>query len=556
MNPKLGLFLLLLFLFSFIPIIVLAKTNSLQQNEKLSIRSGPGLSYPVLATTLPPSVMILEQEGDWLKIQLDEQIGWIPSWQYAIESTVNTIGKVTGDRLNVRESPSIEAPIVGLLRRDEEVIIFSSSTEEWTKIQSSSFSGYVSSQFVTALDSGSHLLKAAQVNQHSANLYSGPTEDSQLIKTLLPEEPLSILHEWNDWLLVMNDRYEGWMKRGTLSIISPEVPSFTHTMDQKVSISAPTLSVRSSPNFSSEKLGEVAYGEEFSLLDSSSSWYKIQYKGETGWIPSWFSFVGYGSINPTDSFSSIFLLYDNTNIREEPSTQATTIKNGKAGEEYTVIEPSGEWYKIQLDEDQVGYVASWVVFSPSTMMDDRQSLEEFAGRPLILIDAGHGGEDSGAIGANESLEKDLTLKTSRILAEKLTELQFNVVFTRENDQYIPLSTRTLFSNYYQADAFLSLHFDSIADESITGFTTYYYHENQKDLADTINKGLASSISLRNRGTKKEDYFVLRENTQPSVLLELGYISNSKEERTIHTDEYLDRATDGIVSGIEEYFSSH
>ena len=88
-----------------------------------------------------------------------------------------------------------------------------------------------------------------------------------------------------------------------------------------------------------------------------------------------------------------------------------------------------------------------------------------------------------------------------------------------------LRKRVAVSHQVSADAFLSIHYDAIEDNSVHGFTTYYTNSYQKELAETIHAGIAKKVSLKDRGARYGDYLVLRENRQPSVLLELGYLSN-------------------------------
>ncbi|EDL62601.1 N-acetylmuramoyl-L-alanine amidase family protein, partial [Bacillus sp. SG-1] len=101
--------------------------------------------------------------------------------------------------------------------------------------------------------------------------------------------------------------------------------------------------------------------------------------------------------------------------------------------------------------------------------------------------------------------------------------------------------------------FISVHYDSIYDSSIKGYTAYYYHSYQKDLSQSILDNLGKTLSSRNRGVKKGNYYVLRENKQPAVLLELGYLSNPSEEALVNTHSFQDMAARSIYNGLTEYF---
>lgn len=141
-----------------------------------------------------------------------------------------------------------------------------------------------------------------------------------------------------------------------------------------------------------------------------------------------------------------------------------------------------------------------------------------------------------------------------MLASKLSAAGANVVMTRESDEYVALRKRVSIAHQYEADAFISLHYDATDDSSINGFTSYYMNSNQKGLAEAIHDGLSSKLELRDRGTQQGNYLVLRENRQKAVLIELGFLSNSSEERVITTAKFREQATLGIYQGILNYFN--
>lgn len=172
----------------------------------------------------------------------------------------------------------------------------------------------------------------------------------------------------------------------------------------------------------------------------------------------------------------------------------------------------------------------------------------------ILIDAGHGGHDVGAIGAAESYEKDIAFITASELERTLRLLGAKTIVTRKKDDFISLNARTSFSNKSDIDVFLSIHYNSFPEQpDVTGIETYYYHDQHKELAQFIQRGVIQKTNAKNRGISKGDYFVLRENFKPSVLLELGFISNEESEDLLRTNFYQMKIVAGIVSGLKDYF---
>lgn len=171
----------------------------------------------------------------------------------------------------------------------------------------------------------------------------------------------------------------------------------------------------------------------------------------------------------------------------------------------------------------------------------------------IVIDPGHGGTDPGALGSFV-YEKEVTLSTAEQVAKKLEQAGANVILTRTDDESVSLEERVWMSNSYQADLFISLHYDSTPEGVFgTGFTTYYYNGNDSYLAELMNDKLGQNLPLQNNGVAFGDYLVLRENSQPSLLLELGYMNNDDDAYTFDNNYYRDLVADSIFAALTEYF---
>ena len=239
-----------------------------------------------------------------------------------------------------------------------------------------------------------------------------------------------------------------------------------------------------------------------------------------------------------------------------------SLARADAGEKFPIVQRDGDWYEISLPSGQSAFVAKWVVSTDEDTLTTEPVMKQKTARVpgtlkglTIVIDPGHGGNDRGTTGSRGTDEKDITLLTSELLAAKLKAAGANVVMTREADTYVPLRKRVAVSHQADADAFISIHYDANPDSRVTGFTTYYTHSQQKELAATINDGLASSISLRNRGSQPGDFLVLRENRQNAILIELGFLSNAAEERIMTNDMFREQASHGIYQGLLDYFNA-
>ncbi|NGP17690.1 N-acetylmuramoyl-L-alanine amidase [Devosia aurantiaca] len=223
-------------------------------------------------------------------------------------------------------------------------------------------------------------------------------------------------------------------------------------------------------------------------------------------------------------------------------------------------------------------------------------------RPLVVIDPGHGGIDSGAETAQGVKEKDIVLAFSLRLQELLVESgRFDVALTREDDTYLRLEERVALARTNKADIFISVHADSFQQPEIRGASVYTRDENATDvldkvLADTENKSdviagftvplmapevvdilldlmrremrvqsfqaaqsivhqLEPSVALRRFPVRQADFFVLQAPDVPSVLVELGFLSNADDITNLMQSDWRDRTAEAIARGISTYFDS-
>jgi N-acetylmuramoyl-L-alanine amidase len=214
----------------------------------------------------------------------------------------------------------------------------------------------------------------------------------------------------------------------------------------------------------------------------------------------------------------------------------------------------------------------------------------------IVIDPGHGGHDTGTIGPNGLEEKDLVLDVGRRLGKLLeTRLGAEVVYTRKDDTFIPLETRTAVANQARADLFVSIHANSSHDPDARGVETYYLNftsspealevaarenavseksiyelqdlvkkialkekieesrEFAGDVQESLHSGLAAkSPAIRDRGVKKAPFIVLIGANMPSILAEISFVSNPTDEHRLSTSEYRQRIAESLYRGIAKY----
>ena len=167
----------------------------------------------------------------------------------------------------------------------------------------------------------------------------------------------------------------------------------------------------------------------------------------------------------------------------------------------------------------------------------------------VVVDAGHGGRDSGAVRRYGPPEKAAALDVAQRLNRKLRESQFRTVMTRSSDVFIPLEQRVAIGNRQPNSIFVSIHFNDSRRRGIRGFETYYASPYAARLAGRIQRKLLTIRGSANRGVHTANFRVLRKATYPSVLVECGFLSNRSEGRQAQTAAYRELLADKISEAI-------
>ncbi len=170
----------------------------------------------------------------------------------------------------------------------------------------------------------------------------------------------------------------------------------------------------------------------------------------------------------------------------------------------------------------------------------------------VVIDAGHGGKDSGAWRRHSPPEKAVALDVALRVDRKLRESQLKTFLTRSNDTFIPLDTRVALGNAERNSIFVSIHFNDSRRRGIQGFETYYHSPYAYDLASSIERSLLTLPGTVNRGVRTARFRVLRNAQYPSVLVECGYLSNRSGARDAADALYREKLADKISEAIVDY----
>ncbi|MBP0979680.1 MAG: N-acetylmuramoyl-L-alanine amidase [Oscillospiraceae bacterium] len=376
-------------------------------------------------------------------------------------------------------------------------------------------------------------------------------------------------------------------------IISDGAIIFSNTDDPStkfVEVSKTRASIFESPNLNSKTLTTIKRGcvLETTQEEENEEWFKLK---DFGWIAK-------SSVCPADPDSEIENQVLDSNFFVEESREKLVLCGSskpnfatnfsKVSSKLTVrlyhtkdLEISPDLYKesnliesISLDQQPChvdvifnlkpdinisGYNIEYddnnteIIIIKSKIQDDLKNIN-------IILDAGHGGFDSGAKGLlgqiGGPVEKDFNLIYAKTLKEKLENKGAKVSLIRDGDYNISLNNIAKKIEEEKPDFFISIHSDSI-DENISpnkvsGFTIFYdQKELSGDFADKIENNLSSKNYLKSRGTKKEDFYIIKNTACPSVLIETGLITNPIDVSYLVTQKYLNHFADSIVSALNK-----
>ncbi|WP_309118589.1 N-acetylmuramoyl-L-alanine amidase [Paenibacillus sp.] len=172
----------------------------------------------------------------------------------------------------------------------------------------------------------------------------------------------------------------------------------------------------------------------------------------------------------------------------------------------------------------------------------------------VMIDAGHGGNDPGAISRTGKYEKDLTLAVTQKVLDRLENEKLVEPFSiREDDTYLAPAERAKVANAAGVDLFISIHANTASSATVKGTETYYWNDNSVEFAKQIHNSVLQAVGTADRKVKQERFVVVRETTMPAALLELGFLTNAEDEAKLYNDAVQDRIADAIVASIKAYF---
>lgn len=366
-----------------------------------------------------------------------------------------------------------------------------------------------------------------------------------------------------------------------LFILSFFLPNASLANGDSYEVSSAVLNIRSEPSNDASLVGQFTKGDKVNAFDEQHGWVQTYYGGEPVWVAKHHLISTGGpsreeapaaeeTVNEepaaepaVNSSGSVTVSADSIYVRSGPSTSDTIISYAYQGDSFDVNSTSADWIEISLGNGETGWIASWLTTDGSSSeeaatentaptVEAAQTQSSSSGSlsgHTIVIDPGHGGKDPGAIGLNNIYEKDVVTSTADYVVQQLEEAGANVIMTRNGDYFVSLDERARISNSYNTDAFISLHYDSFSAVPVSGVTTYYNSDSDAALASSLNSTLSSTVSLPSRGTQQAGYKVLENTNAPSVLIELGYITNPHDLTVVQTGDYQSSVARAITNGL-------
>lgn len=365
-----------------------------------------------------------------------------------------------------------------------------------------------------------------------------------------------------------------------------------------------SLNVRSTAGPDTPVVGSLRSGDVVTVTDENLGWLKVENASTSGWVAGYYlkrengssasatvntastasrSAVT-GSIAASSSVSTggkALVTANSVIIRSGPGKSHDLLGSANRNDAVTVLEQQSGWSRIQTSYGAYGWistkylqgggsatvkaavqtqkavnVSTAAAQSPKASTSDIQS-GSLQGK-LIVLDPGHGGNDPGTIGTTYGLvEQELNLQTAMYVRDYLVSRGARVEMTRtESGQRPSLASRAQLAPSLGADAFVSIHYNSALSASSNGTLVCFYSESKDlGLARAMEAPLKGGTGIRSNGLAFGNFKVIRENSVPAVLLEMGFLSNASDEATISSSDYQKNAAKAIADGLQLYFSN-
>jgi len=228
------------------------------------------------------------------------------------------------------------------------------------------------------------------------------------------------------------------------------------------------------------------------------------------------------------------------------------------GEEVTrLVFELNKYFNHSVEKSEKGRLIEIALAKEESLVNQEENI--ISDRSLIVIDAGHGGFDPGAVGYSGFEEKEANLKITKKLALILKNRGHKVLLTRNSDRFLSLQQRVQIANNSNASLFISIHANSINNSSIGGVETYYNgnsNQNSRLLAEKVHDKIGRNLGVADRGIKENRFYVIKYTEMPSILVETAFLSHPREEKMLKSSSFQSKAAELIADGITDYLKEN
>ncbi|QSS98851.1 N-acetylmuramoyl-L-alanine amidase [Pontibacillus sp. ALD_SL1] len=507
-----------------------------ENTSTLNVRETPTDGTIIGSLKDNSEVQILEIKGDWAKIQFEDLIGW-SSMNYIDEN--QDLGQVSFEEtFNIYQTPDTSTKVGAAKPTSMDVL---ERRGDWYKVDTYLGITWVKKE-TTQPDS------TAKVSfTEIFNIYKSPDKSTKI--GAAKPVTMDVVEQRGNWYKVNTYLGPSWVYKGESTQEFETIRNGTVTADY--------LNVRTEPTLSGTLKDQITEGATVSILKTSGVWYYVSYGSSKGWVHS-----DYILNESTQGFVTADVL----NIRSGPGEY---VKDQVTyGTRVIITKYSGEWAYVSYGGNE-----GWAHTDYIKESSNGQLLE---GKTIIL-DPGHGGYDNGALAIDgRTQEEDINLEYSKDLQQKLELMGATVILTRNSDVYVELDDRADLSAEHNADIFISIHANSIEDPSVSGSELFYnttpcdtseewcdkgeqndYPDKSEDLATSIWSEIKGVFGESPRGLDGTTHYrVNRMNTAPSVLIELGFLSNWSDLSAIKDEAHKEEFVKNTANGVVNYFRSY
>ncbi|MFV8826442.1 SH3 domain-containing protein [Alkalihalobacterium sp. APHAB7] len=529
-------------------------------------------------------------------------------------NSVIATGTVNVNSLNVRQTASATGTRVGSLARGATVSIYERNINgNWLKIRVNNQWAFVHGDFVTISSSSNNqnnnnnnsnssnnnsnnssnaIIATGTVNVNSLNVRQTASTSGTRVGSLTRGASVSI-YERNvngNWLKIKMNNQWAYVHGDFVTITvsnnnqnnnsgnSNNNNNSNNTVVATGTVNVNLLNVRQTASTSGARVGTLNRGATVSIFERNvnGNWHKIKLNNQWAYVHGDFVTIttnnnnsnNNNSLNNNNNSDNIVATgtvnVTTLNIRQTAATSGNRVGMLARGASVSIFETNvnGNWLKIKHN-NQWAYIHGDHV-TVTINNNNQNSSGSTPSHPVptnalagktIVIDAGHGGSDPGAVG-NGLREKDVTLRVSLELQKKLEAAGAKVVMTRTTDTFVSVNRRFEIANASNGHSFVSIHTNSLSNSQAHGTETFWnrshQHAQSQQLAQVAQKHLVQQLKTRDRGVKEGNFGVVRYTRIPSILVELGFITNPNDANMMKQDKFYDDASDALLQALIEF----